>query len=133
MDTTLYTKAVGRFLHGAGPAWENGMISRGATITHSGTDSGSPNRPAGSFLGFPLEGFGFFTSILLALSSGFFTFFGVTALSIFGLLVWNQILHHKVNYADSYLFFGLPAAVAVWAVALAVFGTLWVRAKIHAR
>ena len=27
-------------------------------------------RSGGSFLGFPLEGFGFFTSLLLALSSG---------------------------------------------------------------
>lgn len=98
-----------------------------------GTNFRRERRTSGSFLGFPLEGFGFFTSLLLALSSGFFTFFLVTALSIFGLLVWNQILHHKVNYADSYLFFGFPAAVAVWAVALAVFGTLWVRAKIHTK
>jgi hypothetical protein len=100
---------------------------------NSGADSGRDFRPSGSFLGFPLEGFGFFTSLLLALSSGFFTFFLVTALSIFGLLIWNQILHHHVNYADSYLFCGLPAAIAIWVVALAVFGTLWVRSKIHAR
>ena len=98
-----------------------------------GTNFRRDRGASGSFLGFPLEGFGFFTSLLLALSSGFFTFFLVTALSIFGLLVWNQVLHHKVNYADSYLFFGFPAAVAVWAVALAVFGTLWVRAKIHTK
>jgi hypothetical protein len=87
----------------------------------------------GRFLGFPLEGFGFFTSLLLALSSGFFTFFLVTAVSIFGLLIWNQALHHTVNYANSYLFFGFPSAVVVWAVALVVFGTLWVRAKITAK
>ena len=86
----------------------------------------------GTFLGFPLKGFGFFTSLLLAASSGFFTFFLVTALAIFGLLIWNQLLHHTVNYANSYLFFGFPAAMAVWTIALAVFGTLWVRAKIHA-
>ena len=112
-------------------------MSRGATIPEtiprSGANLGRTGGRSGSFLGFPLEGFGFFTSLLLALSSGFFTFFLVTALSIFGLLVWNQMLHHHVNYADSYLFFGLPAAVAVWTVALGVFGTLWVRAKIHAR
>jgi len=90
-------------------------------------------KPGGAFLGFPLEGFGFFTSLLLAASSGFFTFFLVTALSIFGLLIWNQLLHHTVNYANSYLFFGLPSAIVVWAVALAVFGTLWVRAKITAK
>jgi hypothetical protein len=82
------------------------------------------------FLGFPLEGFGLFTSLLLAASSGFFTFFLVTALSIFGLLFWNGVLGHKVNYANSYLFFGFPAAVVVWAIALIVFGTLWIRARI---
>ncbi len=90
-------------------------------------------RKSGSFLGFPLEGFGFFTSLLLAASSGFFTFFLVTALSIFALLIWNQLLHHTVNYANSYLYFGLPSAIVVWAVALAVFGTLWIRAKINAK
>ncbi len=77
-------------------------MARGSNFADSGTNSG---RISGTFLGFPLEGFGFFTSLLLALSSGFFTFFLVTALSIFGLLVWNQILHHNVNYANSYLFF----------------------------
>ena len=86
-----------------------------------------------SFLGFPLEGFGFFTSLLLATASGFFAFFLVTGIAIFALLIWNQLLHHTVNYANSYLFFGFPSAVVVWAVAVAVFGTLWVRAKIHAK
>jgi hypothetical protein len=86
-----------------------------------------------AFLGFPLEGFGFFTSLLLAVSSGFFTFFLVTTIAIFSLLVWNQLLHHTVNYADSYLYCGFPAAVAVWVLALGVFGTLWVRAKITAK
>jgi hypothetical protein len=96
--------------------------------------SGDESRETGgSFLGFPLEGFGLFTSTLLALSSGFFAFFLVTALSIFGLLIWNRLLHHTVNYANSYLYFGIPSAVAVWTIAFAVFGTLWVRAKIHAR
>lgn len=108
-------------------------MSRGAMAVHSRANSGETGGRPGSFLGFPLEGFGFFTSLLLALSSGFFTFFFVTAVSIFGLLIWNQALHHNVNYANSYLFFGFPAAVAVWTIALVVFGTLWIRAKIHAR
>ncbi len=97
-----------------------------------GTDATTTHFSEGRFLGFPLKGFGFFTSLLLAASSGFFTFFLVTALAIFGLLFWNQILHHSVNYANSYLFFGFPAAVAVWSIALVVFGTLWIRSKMHA-
>jgi hypothetical protein len=112
-------------------------MSRDAAFSHSGQPGRNSNRGAnrgsGSFLGFPLEGFGLFTSLLLTASSGFFTFFLVTALSIFGLLIWNQLLHHTANYANSYLYFGFPAAVAVWTIALLVFGTLWVRAKIHAK
>ena len=104
-------------------------------MSASGFEGQTSKTPGGtkSFLGFPLEGFGFFTSLLLATSSGFFTFFLVTALSIFGLLFWNGVLGHKVNYANSYLFFGFPAAVVVWAIALVVFGTLWIRARITAK
>jgi hypothetical protein len=102
-----------------------------AVAARNGNPAGGAGR-RGTFLGFPLEGFGFFTSLLLALSSGFFTFFLVTAVSIFGLLGWNLIGHHTVNYANSYLFFGLPAAIVVWAIAFVVFGSLWIRAKITA-
>jgi hypothetical protein len=49
------------------------------------------------------------------------------------LLIWNLGLHHSVNFANSYLYFGLPAAVVVWLVAFAVFGSLWIRAKITAK
>ncbi len=87
----------------------------------------------GTFLGFPMEGFGLFTSMLMALASGFLTFFLVTALSIFGLLIWNLGMHHSVNFANSYLYFGLPSAVVVWVIALFFFGTLWLRAKITAK
>lgn len=100
----------------------------------SGNNSGAGLQKAGgSFLGFPLDGFGFFTSLLLTASSGFLAFFLATTLSIFGLLIWNLGGHHTVNYANSYLFFGLPSAIVVWSVALVVFGTLWIRAKITAK
>ena len=84
----------------------------------------------GKVLGFPLEGFGLFTSLLLSLASGFFTFFASTCIAIFALLGWNVFGHHAVNYADSYRYVGFPAGVIVLVVALPVFGTLWVRAKI---
>ncbi|HEV2326758.1 MAG TPA: hypothetical protein VGS10_22660 [Terracidiphilus sp.] len=82
------------------------------------------------FLGFPLEGFGLFTSLLLAFAVAFFTFFASTFLAIIGLLVWNGILGHNLNYADTYLYVGLPAGLGMLTVALPVFGTLWVRAKL---
>ena len=89
-------------------------------------------RPGGgTVLGFPLKGFGFFTSLLLAFAAAFFTFFATTCIAIFALLAWNLIGHHAVNYADSYLWVGFPVGLLVLVVALPVFGTLWVRAKIR--
>ena len=85
----------------------------------------------GSFLGFPLEGFSLFQSLLLTFASAFFVFFLTTMLAIFGLLAWNLIGHHTVNYADSYLFVGLPAAVVTLLIALPLFATLWIRAKLR--
>ena len=95
------------------------------------TNSAQSRHPGGAFLGFPLEGFGLFQSLLLAVASAFFTFFASTCLAIFALLVWNAILGHKVNYADSYLYAGFPAGVIVLALALPIFATLWVRAKLR--
>ena len=85
----------------------------------------------GSFLGFPLQGFSLFQSILLSVAAAFFTFFLITFLAIFSLLIWNGILHHSVNYADTYLYVGLPAGIVVMLIALPVFGTLWLRARIR--
>ena len=85
----------------------------------------------GTVLGFPLEGFGFFTSLLLSVAAAFFTFFASTCVAIFSLLAWNVIGHHTVNYADTYLYVGFPAGVLVLIVALPFFGTLWVRAKMR--
>jgi hypothetical protein len=91
----------------------------------------SQRHPGGRVFGFPLEGFSLFQSLLLAFTSAFFTFFATTCLAIFALLAWNLFGHHTVNYADSYLYIGLPAAVIVLLVALPVFGTLWIRAKFN--
>ena len=91
----------------------------------------SQRHPGGRVFGFPLEGFSLFQSLLLAFTSAFFTFFATTCLAIFALLAWNLFGHHTVNYADSYLYIGFPAAVIVLLVALPVFGTLWIRAKFN--
>ena len=88
-------------------------------------------RPTGGTVpGFPLKGFGFFTSLLLAFAAAFFTFFASTAVAIFALLGWNLVGHHAVSYADSYLYVGVPAFVVVLVVALPVFAVLWIRAKL---
>jgi hypothetical protein len=81
--------------------------------------------------GFPLEGFSLFQSLLLAVGSAFLTFFAVTCISIFALLAWNLLGGHSVNYADTYLYAGLPAGVLVLLVAVPFFLVLWVRAKVR--
>lgn len=91
----------------------------------------SQRHPAGSFLGFPLEGFGLFTSLLLAFATAFFTFFATTTLAIFSLLAWNLIGGHSVNYAYSYRYVGFPAGLIALAIALPIFGVLWVRARLR--
>lgn len=94
-------------------------------MIHSAVSQPSP----GKFLGFPLEGFSLFASALLTLATGFFTFFATTFFAIVSLLVWNGILGHTVNYADTYLYVGFPAGVLALIVAFFVFGSLWLRAK----
>jgi len=91
----------------------------------------SPRIGGGTVFGFPLEGFGLFTSLLLSFAAAFFTFFATTCISIFALLLWNTMGHHAVNFADSYLYVGFPAGVLVLLVALPVFGALWVRARLR--
>jgi len=80
-------------------------------------------------LGFPLEGFSLFQSLLLAVASAFLTFFATTCVAIFALLGWNLLGGHSVNYVDTYRYIGLPAGVLVLVVALPLFLVLWVRAK----
>jgi hypothetical protein len=94
--------------------------------------SAKTERPGGgTVFGFPLKGFGLFTSLLLAFAAAFFTFFASTTVAIFSLLAWNLIGHHQVNFANSYRLVGFPAGLLVLVVALPVFGTLWVRAKLQ--
>jgi hypothetical protein len=88
-------------------------------------------RGHGSVLGFPLEGFSLFQSLLLSFAAAFFTFFITTCISIFALLGWNLLGRHSVNFADTYLYVGFPAGVLVLVLALPYFGVLWVRAKLR--
>ena len=84
-----------------------------------------------SVLGFPLRGFGLFTSLLLSFASALLTFCITTMIAIFSLLVWNLGGRHSVDFADSYRYIGLPASLVVLAIALPFFLVLWIRAKIH--
>lgn len=89
-------------------------------------------RPGRKVLGFPLEGFGLASSLLLTLATGFFTFFASTFLAIFALLGWNILGGHAVNYADTYRDVGFPAGAIALVLAFVVFTSLWIRAKVRA-
>jgi hypothetical protein len=84
-----------------------------------------------TILGFPLRGFGLFTSLLLSFASALLTFCITTMIAIFSLLVWNLGGKHSVDFADSYRYVGLPASLVALAIALPFFLVLWIRAKIH--
>jgi hypothetical protein len=89
------------------------------------TASAQPAR----LLGIPLGDFGFFSSLLLSVASGFLAFFASCFLGIFALLLWNAFGHH-VNYADSYLFIGLPMGLAVLAIGFVFFTGTWLRRRL---
>lgn len=95
-------------------------------------ESASTSRLAGrTVFGFPLQGFGLFSCMLLSFSSALLTFCVTTMIAIFSLLLWNYGGHHSVDFADTYLYVGLPASLIVLAIALPYFLTMWVRAKLH--
>ena len=89
------------------------------------------DRRGRTVLGFPLDGFGLFQSLLLAVASAFLAFFATTCISIFALLGWNTLGDHSVSYVVAYRYVGLPAGVLVLVVTLPFFLVLWVRAKVR--
>lgn len=85
----------------------------------------------GRVFGFPLEGFSLFQGVLLAFASAFFTFFAVTTIAIFVLLIWNAGATHKINFAYSYLYAGFPSGILVLLIGLPYFLSVWFRSKMH--
>lgn len=88
--------------------------------------------PPAKLLGLPLGDFGFFSSVLLAVAAGFLAFFSTLFLAIVALLVWNGLLRHHVNYADSYLYAAFPVGLAVMGFGFLFFTGAWLRRKLSA-
>jgi hypothetical protein len=80
--------------------------------------------------GVPIGDFGFFSSALIAVALGFITFFGVTFLSIFGLMIYNRAGGHHVTLDTSYKFIALPAGIFVLIVSSAVLLGIWLHRKL---
>jgi hypothetical protein len=92
----------------------------------------SPGNAPGTIriCGIPVGGFGLFSSTLIAIALGFITFFGVTFLSIFGLMIYNRAGGHRVPLDTSYKFIALPAGIFVLIVSLALLLAIWLRRKL---
>ena len=98
------------------------------------TQSGPGSRfEGGTVFGFPLKGFGLFSSLLLSFASAIFTFCAATMVAIFVMLGMRIAGNRTIDFALSYRNVGLPAAVLVLAVALPFFLALWIRAKFFVR
>jgi hypothetical protein len=82
--------------------------------------------------GIPLGDFGFFTSVLMAFTVGFLSFFLFTFLAIVGVMIYNG-MGHQVDYAASYKYISFPAACVVLIASLIFFATLWLRRKTSGR
>ena len=87
-------------------------------------------RKGGPF-GLQLDGFGLFTSLLMAMIVGVIFFFLLTFFAITGIGIYNT-MGHSLNYADSYKLISFPAACVVMALSLIYFGSLWLRRKLSA-
>ncbi len=98
----------------------------------NGREQGVPGQAGGTFFGIPLGDLGFLTSLLMALTVGFLTFFLFTFLGIVGISIYNGMGHH-VDLAQSYKLIALPAASLVLLASLIFFGTLWLRRKFAGR
>jgi hypothetical protein len=88
-----------------------------------------PSQAGGKVFGIPLADLGLFTSVLMAFTVGFLSFFLFTFLAIVGLMIYNGMGHH-VDYAASYRYVSFPAACVVLVMSLIFFGTLWLRRKL---
>ena len=91
-----------------------------------------PLQAGGKFFGVPLGDLGFVTSLLMAFTVGFLSFFLFTFLGIVGLMIANGMGHH-VDYSASYKYISFPAACGVLVASLIFFATLWLRRKTSGR
>jgi len=70
-------------------------------------------REGGRVFGFPLKGFGFFTSLLLAFAAAFFTVFRTTTVAIFALLAWKCAGPPHGELCRQYKYVGFSRGVVV--------------------
>ena len=80
-------------------------------------------------LGLPVGRFGLFATCLLAWALGLIAFCVSCFFSILGLLAYNTLGHHSVDFADSYRYVAFPVGLVTMVVSFFALLTLWVRRK----
>jgi hypothetical protein len=84
-------------------------------------------RRDGQLFGIPLGDMGWFASLLMGAATGMAAFFLATFFAIFGLLAYQGISGHHVDFAIAYRRVGFPVGVVVMAVALGYLGVQWAK------
>jgi hypothetical protein len=100
-----------------------------AKMTSPPQEQSARSSRRGVFFGVPLGELGFFSSLLMALAAGFLSFFIVTFVAIFAIMIYNGF-GHSVNYADSYKLISFPIGCLSLVASLTFFGILWLRRKL---
>ena len=103
-------------------------MSLSAASTISSASSQGPR-----VFGIPYGDFGLFATLLISVALGFITFFAVTFVSIFGILIFNATTHHAVDLSHGYKYIALPAGCVVLALALVTLGGVWLKRRITGR
>lgn len=85
---------------------------------------------AAKLFGIPVGDLGFFANILISVALGFITFFVVTFLSIFGLMLYNGIAHHAVGLDAGYKYIAFPAGLLVLLASLVTLVGFWLRNRL---
>ena len=80
---------------------------------------------SGYLFGAPVGDLSLLVSLIMSVAVGFAAFFATTFFAIFGVLFYNSVGHHAVDFAVTYRNFGLPVGVIVLVLALIYMGRLW--------
>jgi len=83
--------------------------------------------------GIPVGELGLFQSVMIAIAVGCMAFFASCFVAIISLLLYNELGHHTVDMADTYLYVAIPIGAVALVIALAVMVGMWLRRKISGR
>ncbi len=84
-----------------------------------------------TLFGIPVGRFGFFSSLLVSVASGFMAFFLTTFCAIFGIMIYDSAHHLPMqNLNISYRFIAAPVGLTAMLFSLAYLFSIWIRRKL---